>query len=146
MFCFKYSEYLVHGLWLIINVMFYIKGLFDLSFPAQLTENISVRSKCHLDIKDDIFCGLPRQIRTLTHFETATSVDFLCIKMTNIHLSPHTRVEICSGNMLFDSNFHKSNFHHFYYNHPWIFFNDTVSSADVPVLAVVTAQRVQMFT
>lgn len=67
------------------------KGImFDLSFPAQLTENISVRLKCHLDIKDIIFCVLPRQIRTLTHFETATSCDVLCIKMTNIHLSPHT--------------------------------------------------------
>lgn len=67
------------------------KGImFDLSFPAQLTENISVRLKCHLDIKDIIFCVLPRQIRTLTHFETATSCDVLCIKMTNIHLSPHS--------------------------------------------------------
>lgn len=69
------------------------KGImFDLSFPAQLTENISVRSKCHLDIKDIIFCGPPRQIRTLSHFETATSVDFLCIEMTNIHLSPQTHM------------------------------------------------------
>lgn len=56
MFCFKYSEYLVHGLGLIIKIMFYLKRLCivsspTLSFPAQLTENISVNPKCRSDIK-----------------------------------------------------------------------------------------------
>lgn len=123
------------------------KGImFDLSFPARLTENISFRSKCHLDIKDIIFCGLPRQIRTLSQL-----ICWLFMHRNDKYSSQpsHTYVEICGGNMLLDSSFHKSNshsevelnFHSFCYNHPWIFFNDTVSSADVPVMM---ARHVQM--
>lgn len=61
-FCLKYSEYLVHGLRVIIKILFYLKRLcfvFFLApgFLAQLTENISANTKCHSDVIVIIFCG-----------------------------------------------------------------------------------------
>lgn len=78
-----------------------------------------------------------------------TSVDFSALKWKIIHLSPHTYVDIYSANLLFDTNFHKSNSHtnfemnyHFLkYESAW---KNTISCPDVPGLAVKTALCVQM--
>ena len=62
MFCLKYSEYLVHGLQVIIKRMFYLKRLCFVSlawsFQAQLTMNISANTKCRGDVVVLFFCDL----------------------------------------------------------------------------------------
>lgn len=98
MFCLKYSEYLVHGLRVIIKILFYRKRLCFVSFLAwsflaQLTENISANTKCHWDIIVLLFfLWLPETNQSWDSLWIREICRVLCIDMKNAHLSPHTHL------------------------------------------------------
>lgn len=130
-FCFKYFEYLVHGQRLIIKkITFYLKRLcfvsLPLSFLSQLTENISVNTTlCNSDTRVLFFCD--RNGDSIWNHDICW---FLCIWNEKYSSQPtHTYAVICGGNVLFDTDFHKSNFrtdfepnHYFHINQSfWIF-------------------------